>query len=102
MVTCALTTWHLVSIIEKFVMALIHLIHKEKKAMKKLLAAFLITILLLPACAPTVNCASKDVFCVGLVTDRGKINDKAFNQSAWEGLQRAQKELGAQVQYIET
>ncbi len=86
-------------------MILINLIHKEKRFMKELqalLAAFLITTILLPACAPAVNCASKDVFCVGLVTDRGKLNDKAFNQSSWEGLQRAQKELGAQVQYIET
>jgi basic membrane protein A len=32
----------------------------------------------------------------------GKINDKSFNQSAWEGVQRAQAELGATVQYIET
>ena len=39
---------------------------------------------------------------MGLVTDVGKINDKSFNQSAWEGVQRAEKELGATVQYIET
>ncbi len=86
-------------------MILIDLIHKEKRIIKKLqalLAAFLITTILLPACAPAVDCARKDVFCVGLVTNRGKINDKAFNQSAWEGIQQAQKELGAQVQYIET
>src|SRR6266536_4575745 len=83
----------------------ISLIYKEKRMMKNLqleFLAFLIMIILLSACAPAVNCASKDMFCVGLVTDRGKLNDKAFNQSSWEGLQRAQKELGAQVQYIET
>ena len=68
-----------------------------------LFAAFLMTGALLPACAPaTIDCASEDVFCVGLVTDIGKVNDKSFNQSAWEGVQQAQKELGAQVQYIET
>jgi basic membrane protein A len=39
---------------------------------------------------------------VGLVTDVGKINDKSFNQSAWEGVQNAEKDLGAVVQYIET
>ena len=39
---------------------------------------------------------------VGLVTDVGKIDDKSFNQSAWEGVQRAQRELGAQVKFIET
>ena len=31
------------------------------------------------------DCSSPDVFCVGLVTDVGEIDDKSFNQSAWEG-----------------
>lgn len=48
------------------------------------------------------DCASEAVFCVGLVTDVGEIDDKSFNQSAWEGVLRAQQELGAQVDYIET
>jgi basic membrane protein A len=39
---------------------------------------------------------------VGLVTDIGKINDKSFNQSCWEGLQQANKELDARIEYIET
>jgi len=42
------------------------------------------------------------VFCVGLVTDIGKVNDKSFNQSAWEGVQQAAKELDATINYIET
>ncbi|MEZ5230336.1 MAG: hypothetical protein R2710_27830 [Acidimicrobiales bacterium] len=33
------------------------------------------------------DCASEEVLCVGLVTDVGKIDDKSFNQSAWEGVQ---------------
>jgi basic membrane protein A len=73
------------------------------KKLHVLLAAFLMTAVLGQACVPaTVDCASEEVFCVGLVTDIGKINDKSFNQSAWEGVQQAQEELGAQVQYIET
>jgi basic membrane protein A len=48
------------------------------------------------------DCASEDVFCVGLVTDVGEVDDKSFNQSAWEGVQRAEAELGAQIKYIET
>jgi len=68
-----------------------------------LLAALLVSAMILPACAPAApNCADAETFCVGLVTDVGKINDKSFNQSAWEGVQRAQAELGATVQYIET
>lgn len=39
---------------------------------------------------------------VALVTDVGKINDGTFNQFAFEGLQRAETELGVQIDYIET
>jgi basic membrane protein A len=80
------------------------IIHEEKN-MKKfytLLAVLLVAAMLLPACTTSQDCTSEEVFCVGLVTDVGKINDKSFNQSAWEGVQRAEKELGAKVQYIET
>jgi basic membrane protein A and related proteins len=48
------------------------------------------------------DCSKADVFCVGLVTDVGKVDDKSFNQTAWEGVQQSQKELGAVAQYIET
>src|SRR5512143_478506 len=81
-------------------------ISKRRRIMKKLyvlLAVLLVAAMILPACAPaTPNCKDEKTFCVGLVTDVGKINDKSFNQSAWEGVQKAEKELGATVQYIET
>jgi basic membrane protein A len=48
------------------------------------------------------DCSKAETLCVGLVTDVGKIDDKSFNQSAWEGVQQAEKDLGATVQYIET
>ena len=73
------------------------------KQLYVLFSALLVAAILLSACGmAAVDCAREDVFCVGLVTDIGKINDKSFNQSAWEGAQRAQQELGAYVQYIET
>jgi basic membrane protein A and related proteins len=73
------------------------------KKLYVLTAAFLITAMLLPACAPAKpDCTREEMFCVGLVTDIGKINDRSFNQSAWKGVQQAQEELGALVQYIET
>ncbi|MBV6450084.1 MAG: BMP family ABC transporter substrate-binding protein [Anaerolineae bacterium] len=73
------------------------------KKLYGLLAVLLVAAMILPACAPAeADCSSADTFCVGLVTDVGKINDKSFNQSAWEGVQRAEQELGATVQYIET
>lgn len=49
------------------------------------------------------DCTKPDVFCVGLVTDVGKVDDKSFNQSAWEGLQKAKADGDADwIQYIET
>src|ERR687884_297111 len=61
------------------------------------------------AAAPASGCptltaaAGAKALRVGLVTDVGKVDDKSFNQSAWEGVQCAQKNLGlADVKYIET
>ncbi|MCP4139786.1 MAG: BMP family ABC transporter substrate-binding protein [Chloroflexi bacterium] len=48
------------------------------------------------------NCADEAVLCVGLVTDVGEIDDKSFNQSAWEGVEQAVAELGAFAKYVET
>jgi len=48
------------------------------------------------------DCSSPDVFCVGLVTDVGEVDDKSFNQSAWEGVQQAETDLDATVKFIET
>lgn len=39
---------------------------------------------------------------VGMVADVGGINDESFNQLAWEGLQRAKKDLGVEVKVIES
>ena len=49
-----------------------------------------------------VNASISKPVNVGMVTDVGGINDQSFNQSAWEGLQRAKKELGAKVSYQES
>ena len=53
--------------------------------------------------AADVDCSSPDVFCIGLVTDVGEIDDKSFNQSAWEGAQQGGEAVGAQkIDFIET
>ncbi len=81
------------------------------KKLNKFMILLVIGSMLLAACAksaaPTeapkaADCKSADVLCVGLVTDVGEVDDKSFNQSAWEGVQKAEKELGATVKYIET
>lgn len=78
--------------------------------MKKLyfvMALLIVASMILSACAPSAptaeDCSKEEVFCVGLVTDVGKINDKSFNQSAWEGVQKSQADGVADVvQFIET
>ena len=55
-----------------------------------------------PAQPTEADCPKPEVLCVGLVTDVGEIDDKSFNQSAWEGVKRAERELGAIVNYVET
>ena len=39
---------------------------------------------------------------IGMVTDVGGVNDGSFNQSAWEGLQRASEDFGCDVVYLES
>jgi basic membrane protein A len=39
---------------------------------------------------------------IGMVADLGGINDESFNQSAWEGLQQAEKDFGIEIKVIES
>ncbi len=76
------------------------------KKLYVLIAVIMVASMFLAACAPAapakLDCSKPETFCVGLVTDVGKIDDKSFNQSTWEGVKQAEKDLGATVQYIET
>lgn len=65
-----------------------------------------------PAAMPASDSGSGDSagekaadFKVGLVTDVGRVNDRSFNQSAWEGVVEAGEALGLaedDIKYIET
>ncbi len=44
--------------------------------------------------------AQKAALKVGMVTDSGTIDDKSFNQGTWEGVLRAQAELGVDTRYL--
>ncbi len=76
--------------------------------MYKKLALFVVLVMvfsvILAACGGGAeDCTSEDVFCVGLVTDVGEVDDKSFNQSAWEGVQQALNDgVADKVEYIET
>jgi len=64
------------------------------------LVVMVIAAVILPACggtaAPAAACKA------GLVTDVGKINDGTFNQYAFDGLKKAETDLGIGIKYIET
>jgi basic membrane protein A len=67
------------------------------------------TLLLLFALATTgcssagIDCKQQSVFCVGLVTQVGRVDDGASNQAAWEAIQRASSEgLADKTSIIET
>ena len=49
-----------------------------------------------------LTCLDEELLCVGLVTDIAGVDDRSFNQSAWEGVLRAQRDLGARVEFIES
>jgi basic membrane protein A len=68
-----------------------------------LLSALLLSALLLSACSShTTYCARPNVFCVGLVTASGSINE-GINQQAWFGLEDAKAEgFVTHIDYIET
>jgi basic membrane protein A len=76
------------------------------KKMFFLISLLVLTAILLAGCgggeATEADCGKEDVFCVGLMTDVGEVDDKSFNQSAWEGVKLAETELGAIVNYVET
>jgi basic membrane protein A len=59
---------------------------------------------IVPANAATTeaDCGKTGEFCVGLVTDLGKIDDKSFNQAAWEGAVSGAKKASGFAKYIET
>lgn len=71
---------------------------------KKVLAAVLSMSMVLSMGAVTMADEAKDPadVKVGVVTDVGGVNDGSFNQSSWEGLQRAQEELGITANYLES
>jgi basic membrane protein A and related proteins len=66
-------------------------------------------VLLLAACggdddgssAGTTEPTNADVK-IGLVTDVGQLNDRGFNQLAYKGLKRAEKELGVQIRVAQS
>lgn len=74
--------------------------------LKKIAALALASVLsasLLTGCANDKKSEVKDdQLTIGMITDVAGVNDQSFNQSAWEGLKKAEKELGVKVKYLES
>ena len=68
------------------------------KKLSLLVVMILVATMVLTACQTAGTGALK----VGLVTDTGGVNDKSFNQSAWEGVQKAASEFGFDAKFIES
>lgn len=58
--------------------------------------------LLISACGATTASGGTKVKKIGFSTDVGRIDDKSFNQSAWEAVQQVGKDLKAEVKYVVT
>ena len=71
----------------------------KKKCLSLLLAGAMV---LSMASVGMTASAEEDTIRVGMVTDVGGVNDGSFNQSSWEGLQRAMDELGIEADYLES
>lgn len=52
--------------------------------------------------APLTTHAADKALKIAMVTDVGGVNDQSFNQSAWEGLQKAKKDLAVKTSYQES
>lgn len=70
--------------------------------MKKLIfCIFLVGILFLTACGGRSNSKKEDGLKVGLVLNLGGLGDKSFNDSAFEGMKRAEKDFDIDFKYVE-
>ena len=54
------------------------------------------------AAAETTTTAAPVAYKACEVTDTGGVDDRSFNQSAWEGALKAEAELGVEVKYLES
>jgi len=67
-------------------------------------AVFAATALLLAGCAAAPedggDGASGTDFCARMVTNSGGLEDRSFNQSSWEGMEQAGKDLGIDTQVL--
>ena len=72
---------------------------------KKLKSLFLVTLVVggtAVGCSKSSTTVEDDKEKITLVLSTGGVNDQSFNQSAWEGAEKAAKELDVEVSYLES
>ena len=70
--------------------------------MKKIIVLALCLVMLLGVAALTSACTPKtETYELALITDIGTINDKSFNQGAWEGLEKYAQEFDKTYKYYQ-
>ena len=67
-----------------------------------LITVLMMTALSLVGCGSDNNSSNDKGLKITMVTSVGGVTDGSFNQSAWEGLQKAEKDLGIKASYIES
>lgn len=70
--------------------------------MRKRFSILLVLVLLSGFVLSACDGGARADFQVGMVTDMGGIDDKSFNATSWQGIERAVEELGVQGDYLES
>lgn len=73
-----------------------------KRNLSLIFAVLMVAVLTLSACGQGDQQGSDAEFSVKMVTDVGGIDDKSFNQSAWEGLSQFGEDTGSDVGYLQS
>ncbi len=74
----------------------------HRNIMFRLIGILVIVVMVIGSTSAVQVNAQKPKWKIGLVTDVGRVDDRSFNQSSWEGVQAVAKELGTDAEYIET
>lgn len=68
----------------------------------KSIASIIVATVLMTGCGATLDKeGAADAYKVGLVTNIGTIDDKSFNQGAWEGIQKAAEKNNITSKYLQ-
>ncbi|MEG0855239.1 MAG: BMP family ABC transporter substrate-binding protein [Terrisporobacter sp.] len=76
---------------------------KFKKIVAFAMAIMISTPFITGCTSKSSNTKKEDkTYNIAMITDVAGVNDQSFNQSAWEGLEKAKKDLGVEVKYLES